>query len=183
MSRHDALSLLMFCAAAAPGLALACTPHVEHRASDSSASLRPHATAFERCTVDEATYARVVADWLRNQPAGATGLTSLSLGRAVAYPWLSTAVADAALATPGWAARVSRARGAERDKLAAAVLLDPGLLRRLAVPFEGSRYVVTRVSFEKILFGRADEHTSTKSGGTVLVPFDAQLWLRLGPRN
>ena len=164
----------------APALALACTPFIEVHASGSSATLRPHATAFERCTVDESTYQRVVSEWLRSRPVG---VSSLSLGRAVAYPWLSLHVADSALGSPDWASRVSRAKAGERDKLAAEMFRDPALLRRLAVPFEGSPYVATRVSFEKILFGKAEEHSSNRGGGSVMVPFDAQLWLRLDVRN
>lgn len=162
--------------AIAPTLSLACTPFIEVHASGTSATLRPNTTAFERCAVDEPTYRRVVSAWLRSRPAG---VTSLSLGRAVSYPWLSRHIADSALASPDWAARISRARAVERDKLAAQVLRDPALLRRLAVPFEGTAYMTTHVSFEKILFGRADENSSSKSGGSILVPFDAQLWLRL----
>jgi hypothetical protein len=166
--------------AIAPYLALACTPFIEVHASGTSATLRPNATAFEHCTVDEAAYQRVVSEWLRSRQAG---VTSLSLGRAVSYPWLSGYIADSALAAPDRARRLKRAKAAERDKLAAEVLRDPALLHRLAAPFEGTMYLPTRVSFEKILFGRAEEHTSDKSAGSVLVPFDAQLWLRLEPRS
>ena len=166
--------------ALAPGLTSACSPFVEVHASGTSATLRPDASAFERCTIDEPTYRRVVSEWLRSRPAG---ILALSLGRAVSYPWLSAHIADSALAAPGWAARISRARGGERDKLAAEVLGDPALLGRLAVAFEGTPYAVTRVSFEKILFGRADEHSSGRNTGPVLVPFDAQLWLRISSKE
>jgi hypothetical protein len=164
----------------APHLGLACTPFLEVHASGTSATLRPHATAFVRCTIDEAAYRRIVSEWLRSAPAG---VSSLSLGRAVTYPWLSGYIADSALARPDWAARIARARAGERDKLAAEVLRDPALLGRLALPFEGTPYAATRLSFEKVLFGRAGEHASGRDGGSVLVPFDAQLWLRLEGRK
>ena len=180
MRSHAAMLMLRLMAAAglavAPHLAVACTPFVEVHASGTSATLRPNTSAFERCTIDEPTYQRVVSEWLRSRPAG---MSSLSLGRAVSYPWLSGHIADSALAVPDWAGRLARAKAGERDKLAAEVLRDPALLRRLAVPFEGAPYVATRVSFEKILFGRADEYSSGRNGGSVLVPFDAQLWLSL----
>ena len=162
--------------------ASACTPVIQERASESTASLRPHTSAFERCTIDEAAYRKVVAEWIRTRPADSAAISSLSLGRAVDYPWLSRFIADSALASPDWAKRVAKARGVERDKLAAAILSDPVLRKRLDVPFEGTRYVVLQVTFEKILFGRADEHTSDRSGGATVIPFDAQLWLRLAPR-
>jgi hypothetical protein len=62
-------------------------------------------------------------------------------------------------------------------------LSDPSLLQRLAAPFEGTQYQVLRVTFEKVLFGRADEYASDPGAGAVKVPFDAQLWLRLAPRE
>ena len=163
--------------------ASACTPTIQERASESTASLRPHTSAFERCTIDEATYRKVVAEWIRARPADSASISSLSLGRAVDYPWLSQFVADSALASPQWRKRIAKARGVERDKLAAAILSDPALRKRLDAPFEGTRYRVSQVTFEKILFGRADEHTSDKKGGSTIVPFDAQIWLRLMPRD
>ena len=166
-----------------PSVVFACTPFIEEHPSWSSASLRPHTTAFERCEIDEQTYHRIVSDWLRNRPASSAELSSLSIGRAVAYPWLSRYIADSALGKPGWAARISKAKPAERAKLASPVLLDPALLRRLSIPFEDTPYMVSNVSFEKVLFGRADQYTSNGKAGAVMVPFDAQLWLRLAPRN
>jgi len=156
---------------------------VEEHPSGASASLRAHVTAFENCTIDEAAYRRVVAEWVRTRSGASNGISSLSLGRAVTYPWLSRHIADSALAAPRWASRISEARPGEREKLAAAVFVDPALLQRLAAPLEGTPYVVVRVSFEKVLFGRADAHSSNSHAGSVLVPFDAQLWLRLAPRR
>ncbi|MFZ0790263.1 MAG: hypothetical protein WAM94_11655 [Chromatiaceae bacterium] len=46
-----------------------------------------------------------------------------------------------------------------------------------------TRYVVLGVTFEKVLFGRADQYSSDRRAGAVKVPFDALLWLRLGTRN
>lgn len=167
--------------AVGPCFVFACTPFIEEHPTGASASFRPHTSAFENCEVSEPTYRQVVSEWLRTRPAGAAPVSSLSLGRAVAFPWLSRYIADAALQSPGWAERVVRARSGERDKLAAAILLDAALRQRLAVPFEGTQYVVLSVSFEKVLYGRADEYSSDKRAGAVRVPFDAQLWLRLAP--
>ena len=96
---------------------------------------------------------------------------------------LSRYIADSAIGKPDWAARISKAKPAERAKLASPVLLDPALLRRLSIPFEDTPYMVSNVSFEKVLFGRADQYSSNGKAGAVMVPFDAQLWLRLAPRN
>jgi hypothetical protein len=164
-----------------------CAPFIEEHPAWASASFRSHATAFETCSVDEARYRRVIADWLQRQPATAPNITSLSLGRAVSFPWLSRFMADTALRTPGWAARMARTGIGERHKLAGPVLHDPALLQRLAAPFADSRYAVIGLSYEKVLFGRADQHaallSSNVAAAALEVPFDAQIWLRLAPRN
>ena len=103
--------------------------------------------------------------------------------RGVWLRWLSRACADAAFARPEWASRATHAKPGRRDALAAAAQRIEALRDRLALPFAGSRYVVTNLSYEKVLFGKASEHaTQILAGqGDVLVPFDAQLWLRLAP--
>lgn len=175
--------LILIAGLAAAPAALACAPFVEEHPSGATASFRPHTTALEHCEVDEPTYRRVVSAWLAARPADAAPLTSLFVGRAVSFPWLSRQIADAALASPDWAARVAQAKPGERDRLGGEVLRDPALLRRLAVPFAGSRYEAVRLSYEKILFGPAREHATNANAGAVMVPFDAQLWLELAPRN
>jgi hypothetical protein len=168
---------------ASPCLALACTPFIEEHPSWTSASFRANTSAFERCEVDEQTYYQVISEWLQTRAADSGSVSSLSLGRVVAFPWLSRHIADSALQSPGWAARVARVKPGERDRLATPILRDPELLHRLAAPFEGTQYTVLSLSFEKVLFGRADEYSSDKNAGAVKVPFDAQLWLRLAPRG
>lgn len=158
--------LPIFLALAQP--ALACTPWVEDR--NAGAILRPHTDAFEECTIDEATYQRLIADWLRARAPDASKITTLGLGRAVTYPWLSRQMADAALEKPGHL---------PSSKLAAQVLLDPALLQRLAMPFANSPYGISKLSYEKVLFGPADRHSSNRRAGARKVPFDAQIWLHL----
>lgn len=162
--------------------ALSCTPFIEEHADRSPATFRPHLNAFEACPVDEATYRRVVGEWLLARSGKPTALTSLALGRAVAYPWVSRHMADTALGLPGWAALASGAQPARRDALAAQAIRHPALLQRLAAPFEGSSHRVVGLTFEKLLYGRADEHSSRNDAGATRVPFDAQLWLVLAPR-
>ena len=178
-----------------PAAAETCAPFIEEHPAWASASFRPHTTAFEACSVDEARYRQVIADWLQRRQqtslSTAPDVTSLSLGRAVNFPWISRFIADAALQTPGWAGRVARTKIGERDKLARPVLHDPALLQRLAAPFADSCYAVIGLSYEKVLFGRADKYASqltsevasNQAEAAVKVPFDAQLWLRLAPRN
>ncbi|MCB1928856.1 MAG: hypothetical protein KDH17_12590 [Rhodocyclaceae bacterium] len=163
--------------------ACACSPYVEEPADRSHARLRPHVNALQSCEVSEETYREIVRAWLRSRPADAPQLTSLALGRAVAFPWISRHFADAALRQPDWAARVKATPRGRRDALATTVIRDPALLVRLAEPFEGSGYEVTGVSFEKVLYGKASHYSSRRDAGETMVPFDAQLWLMLAPRD
>jgi hypothetical protein len=168
--------------ATAPLSALGCIPFIEEHADGSYATFRAHTNAFEDCPVSEATYRLIVIEWLRSRSGESANLRSLSLGRAVVFPWVSQHIADEALRLPDWAAQVSSVRPGRRDALAAAAIRDPALIDRLAAPFEGSRYVVLGLSFEKVLYGRGDEHASRRDAGATRVPFDAQLWLQLAPR-
>ncbi|MCB1907982.1 MAG: hypothetical protein KDH15_11465 [Rhodocyclaceae bacterium] len=169
--------------ALAPCVSDACSPYVEEHPDRPYATFRPHVNAFERCEVGEETYRRIVTEWLRSRPANARHLTSFSLGRAVAFPWVSRHIADAALRLPDWAARVASTPRGRRDALANAAIRDPELLARLALPFEDSRYAVTAITYEKVLYGKARQYSSHGDAGGTLVPFDAQLWLKLAPRG
>jgi len=179
---------------AGPGVALAlftnsllavaaCAPSIEEQLSGVSATLRPHANAFEACLVDETTYRRLISQWLAQRPRSGAELSSLSLGRAVTFPWISRHIADGALQSPGWAASMARVMAGERHRLAELLFGDPLLLERLTAPFEGTPYPVLGLGHEKTLFGRADAHATHAEDGAVLVPFDAQLWLRLALRD
>jgi hypothetical protein len=177
--------------AVAAGLAVslsagaACVPFIEEAHSGASASLRADGLSDASCRVHEAAYRQVIVQWLHDRPRSAAPVSSLALGRAVQYPWLSQHIASAALASPGWASRMARAPAGERERLAAFVFKDPQLVQRLAAPFEGSGYRVLGIGHEKLLFGPADVHTAGAgaAAAAVPVPFDAQLWLRLVPRD
>jgi hypothetical protein len=159
-----------------------CTPFVEEYPNRSYATLRANTTEFEPCFLSEEDYRKVVSAWLHARSTGLPQLTSLSLGRAVDLPWVSRAIADAALEIPNWPKKVSKSSG-RRDALAAPAIRNQDLLLRLAAPFEGTNYSVTGLSFEKVLYGNADQYSSHKEAGNIKVPFDAQLWLRLAPRE
>jgi hypothetical protein len=156
---------------------------VEERLPSGEAMFRPHTTAFEKCEVAEETYRRVVAAWSRGRPADAPPLTSLSLGRAVSFPWISRHIADSALGSPAWDARSGKPRGSAINKLVAGLLSEPGFLARLGAPFEGTGYAVAGVSVEKVLVGKASEFSSSANPGNLRVPFDAQVWIHLMPRR
>jgi hypothetical protein len=161
--------LLVFLVAtlcACPGLA--CSVWVEEHAA--TLILRAHGDAQKECSVDEYAYRQVIENWLRTRPAESAPITALVLGRAVTYPWLSQLMVDVALGQP---------ESLQNSPLAKRVLLDPQLLQRLAKPFAGSHYGVQNLTYEKVLFGPADMHSSNQHAGSRQVPFDAQLWLQL----
>src|SRR5687767_13759877 len=106
-----------------------CRPHVEVHPGVTSVTFRPHADAFRPCPVDRDTYARVLREWLASAPAG---VTSVSLGRAVQYQWLSELMRD-------W----------DGGRMP-----TPAMREALSLPFDGSAYEVDGVSFEKVLRGR-----------------------------
>ena len=147
---------------------LACTVWLEEHAA--TLILRAHGDGQKECRVDERTYQHVIEHWLRTRPAHSGQITALALGRAVTYPWLSAHMVDAAL---------SQSQSLQGSQLAKSVLRDPQLLQRLAKPFAGSGYAVQHLSYEKVLFGPADQHSANSHAGVRQVPFDAQLWLQL----
>lgn len=152
-----------------PAADLACSPYVEQAPASNSARLRTSPSELLRCEFSEDAYRRVVSEWLRASPADA-GLTSLALGRITSYPWLSRRLAEAALIHAGWRGRGALASPAEQNRIVASILSSPDLLQRLAQPFEGSAYLLGRVSVEKVLVGRVQEVTSGAGSGNARVP-------------
>lgn len=112
---------------------------------------------------------------------------TLELGRIIHYPWLSKALADAALRSPVWEPKKGRGRRGD-DNPAVASMVDT---RRLLVPLipTFSRFGIRARagSVEKVLVGEVGEtpelapleKTPTAMGKKL--PYDAILWLRLEP--
>jgi hypothetical protein len=110
---------------------------------------------------------------------------SLGLGRIIDYPWLSKALAEAAMKSPVWEPDKGRGRRGS-DNSAVGSLVDT---RRLLAPLAPlfTRYGVRARagSVEKVLVGRVGETEALASlVGQKLadgkkLPYDAQLWVRL----
>ena len=159
--------------------AFACTPYVEERPGATTAAFRRHTDDFQTCSVAESRYDEVVAGWLRNRPQAAPALTSVSLGRAVNFPWISQYLAERALRDPLWDARRGKVRRGGINQFVVSLLSEKAFLARLAAPFADTPYVPVRVSVEKVLVGTASDVLPETKAGKLRVPFDAQLWLRL----
>ncbi|MEO8670659.1 MAG: hypothetical protein ABI411_05035 [Tahibacter sp.] len=177
------LALWLLFACCAQSFAQTCAPFVEEQAAWSTAMFRPHSNGMQSCTVSEEVYRAVVRDWLRDRAPALPPLTSLSLGRAENFPWLSHYLADSALQSANWRTRVLRAGAGEHNQFVADLLSEPAMLQRLDAPFAESAYRVVGASVEKVLAGKASVYASVKTDATWKVPFDAQVWLRLASRN
>lgn len=158
----------------------ACAPRIEEDATWASASFRPHTDAFRRCPVAEETYARIVADWLAARDRTAAPPKSLGLGRLVDHPWLSDHLVAAARDSAAWDARRGRARSGHENALVGELLSQPEILRRLDAPFASSGLAARRVSVEKVLVTKV---AGTSGEAARRLPYDAQAWLVLGPRE
>jgi len=156
----------------------ACEPYVETDRDRETAALRPHRDAFRSCTIEEEGYRRAIASWLA--ALGSAPLRGMSLGRAVNLPWLSEHIARAALRDPRWDAARGRDRKNDINGLVAALLSRPDFLRRLDAPFAATPWTVRAVSVEKVLVTKAKD--ILPDGGTGKLPFDAQVWIVIGPR-
>ena len=161
---------LLLALLAGPAVAQDCQPFIEKHASGPGVSFRPHRDAFTACPVDEAAYERVLGGWLRALPAARPAPTSIALGRAVQYPWLSDLIRQTAANDAAWRARAAASPPSARDRQLDALLRQPAVLQRLAAPFEGTPYRLAGVTYEKVLWNREG------------LPYDAQLWLRVAPR-
>ena len=157
-----------------------CSPFIEEHPQQATAVFRQHTDDFSRCPVSEASYQQVLRQWLQSRETDLPPLTGLSLGRAVNFPWLSHLIADTALREPAWQSLIIATPRGRLDALAARVFEHAELRARLAEPFAGSGYTVIGLSYEKVLYGKASDHATDRKDDT-LVPFDAQLWLRLAP--
>lgn len=113
--------------------------------------------------------------------ASRKGEVSLSLGRIVAYPWLSTALARQASSSRVWDPEHGTARGTGDNAYVAAALRG---MPEFTVLF--GRWNIQSVSVEKVLRRRADElalAAGTPLPPASLLPYDAivSVTLRLHP--
>jgi hypothetical protein len=145
-----------------------------------TAALRPHRDAFRSCTIDEEAYTALISAWLAGRGSDAPPLRGMSLGRAVNLPWVSEHIARASLHDPRWDAARGRDRRGDINGLVAALLSQRDFLRRIDAPFAATPWTVRAVSVEKVLVTKAKD--ILPDGGKGKLPFDAQVWIVIGPR-
>ena len=110
---------------------------------------------------------------------------SLELGRIADFPWLSKALAEAAMKSPVWDPKRGRGRRSG-DNAAVASLVDTRrLLAPLAPVFARFGATARAGSVEKVLVGKVGETAELAPlvgqplADGMKLPFDAILWLRL----
>lgn len=114
-----------------------------------------------------------------------TDRASLGLGRVVDYPWLSKALAEAAMKSPVWDPKNGRGRRGSDNAAVASMVDARRLLAPLAPVFARYGAKARAGSVEKVLVakvGDGDELAAVagqKLAEGKKLPFDAILWLRL----
>jgi hypothetical protein len=144
--------------------------------------LRAHHPRYERCEIaQEDMISALVAAFSKTEPPALTGeYSSLFLGRLIDYPWLAHTLATAAYRDPGWNAKKGKPRALEINHYVARVLHNPEWLAPIENVMARHGYRISGVSVEKVLVGGFRDQPfyqgKTRAG---LIPFDAQVWLRL----
>lgn len=172
---------------AAPARAETAAPacKVGHEIREDGAELRVRADGCQLSIAEtsDAIEALLTEAWGGKRMPG--DRATLELGRIVDYPWLSKALAEAAMKSPVWDPKRGRGRRGG-DNAAVASLVDT---RRLVAPLApvfsrfGAR--VRAGSVEKVLVGKVGETAELaplagqKLAEGKKLPFDAILWLRL----
>jgi hypothetical protein len=144
-----------------------CEVALEERGNEPVLMLRPG------CALDLDTTVRALEALLAElyPERRIAGVSSLSLGRIERLPWLAARVAAAARAAPGWDVGSGRAREGSAERAVGDWIGDGDLAREVTAVLASFGAKTRGASVEKVLV------TSTPGDH---VPFDAQLWLRLG---
>jgi len=112
---------------------------------------------------------------------------TLELGRIVQYPWLSKALADAALRSPVWEQKKGRGRRTKDNPAVASILDTRRVLAPLIPTFARFGIRARAGSVEKVLVGEVGKTTElaplekTPTAMGKKLPYDAILSLRLEP--
>ena len=160
-----------------------CTLSVETRTQEPHLlRVRARHPLYGTCQVDRAVLATALVQVLASEAAGqpSTRWSSISLGRLIDYPWLSTYLARAAAGDPGWNARAGKPVRGGINAYVADLLSRPALTDQLQHALATGGYRISGASVEKVLVATADKIPGL--GDDPLkgrLPFDAMLWLLL----
>jgi hypothetical protein len=144
--------------------------------------LRAHHPCYKGCNIAQNDMvSTLAAAFSKTELPALTGeYSSLFLGRLIDYPWLAHTLATAAYHDPAWNAKKGKPITLEINHYVARVLHNPELLAPIENVMARHGYRISGVSVEKVLVGDFRDlpfyEGKTRAG---LIPFDAQVWLRL----
>jgi hypothetical protein len=181
--RSAALLLALAVAAAASAARAECKPTHEIRENGTELRLRADGCALSVAETGAAL------DALLSEAFGGARMSearaTLELGRIVSYPWLSKALADAAIKSPVWDPKRGRGRRDSNESAIKVIVDTRRLLAPLAPVFARHGAKARASSVEKVLVGEVgDTEALAPLAGQKLaegkkLPYDAILWLRL----
>lgn len=147
--------------------------------------LRAHHPRYKGCRITERDMTTAMeAAFLKTEVSALKGgYSSLSIGRLIDYPWLSQFLADAAYRDHGWNAMKGKPVAMGFNNYVSHILNDQNLLAPLQTTLAKADYRIVGVSVEKVLVGGFNEVPLYKGIHVrETVPFDAQVWFRLGKK-
>jgi hypothetical protein len=152
-----------------------CEVALEMLSSDERPSLRLRPACKLGLESTGAALASLLPRALNSAPSA--DAISLFMGRVEEYPWLSGALADAALQSPRWNARRGRLRGDEQgiNAFTADLLRADQSLQTLLPGWE-----LRSVGVEKVLIGPSEKY-APQAMLKGKAPFDAMFWLHYEP--
>ena len=160
-----------------------CDLRVESIEKEHILRLRAHHPKYRGCRIDRNSIMSVLtaAFLKKDSPKIEGSISSLSIGRLIDYPWLSQYLANTAYHDQGWDSRKGRPADMDINKYVSQLLSRKELLEQIETPFAKGGYKVNRVSVEKVLVGGFREvpfYQGKMYPGRV--PYDGQVWFRLG---
>jgi hypothetical protein len=160
-----------------------CDLRVESIEKEHILSLHAHHPKYKGCRIDKNSMVSVLtAAFLKNDSPKLEGsYSSLSIGRLIDYPWLSPYLATTAYHDQDWDSRKGKPAAMDINNYVSQLLSRKELLAHIETPFAKGGYKVHRVSVEKVLVGGFREvpfYQDKIYPGRV--PYDAQVWFRLG---
>ena len=159
-----------------------CTLTLEVNKKWNTMRLRAHHPNYKTCNIDKDSMVSLLnAAFSGNGSRPGDGYSSLSLGRLIDYPWMAQYLARTAHHDRGWDSKRGKPCTMDINKYVSELLFRKELMAEITAVLEKGGYRVGGVTVEKVLVGGFREipfYQGEPFSGRV--PYDAQVWLRLG---
>ncbi len=159
-----------------------CTLSLEADDTERTLRLRVHPESSACHIPKETMLAALKGASSATNPSPLSGrtYTSLSIGRLVAYPWISQHLATTAYRDPAWDAKRGRPRHTGENTYVAKLLAEDVITGPLNETLAPRGLRIHSVTVEKVLVGGfRDVPLYQGKDAPGKVPYDAQVWLRL----